>query len=34
MKISGTFLAEITPDISTANWVPEEWAADFDAIFS
>ncbi|MCA9734281.1 MAG: DUF4434 domain-containing protein [Calditrichae bacterium] len=32
MKISGTFLDEITHDIPSANWGPEEWAADFDAM--
>ena len=31
MKITGTFLDEITHDIPSANWGPEEWAADFDA---
>jgi hypothetical protein len=32
MKITGTFLDEITHDIPTANWGAEEWAADFDAM--
>lgn len=32
MRITGTFLDEITHDIPTANWGPEEWAADFDAM--
>ena len=32
MKITGTFLDEITGDIPTANWGPEAWAADFDAM--
>jgi hypothetical protein len=32
MKISGTFLDEITHDIPSANWGPAEWAADFDAM--
>lgn len=32
MKITGTFLDEITHDIPTANWGPREWAADFDAM--
>jgi hypothetical protein len=32
MKISGTFLDEITHDIPSHNWGPEEWAADFDAM--
>lgn len=32
MKITGTFLDEITHDIPSANWGSEEWAADFDAM--
>ena len=32
--ITGTFLDEITHDIPAANWGPEEWAADFDAMKS
>ena len=32
MKISGTFLDEITHDIPAQNWGPKEWAADFDAM--
>jgi hypothetical protein len=32
MKITGTFLDEITHDIPSANWGVEEWAADFDAM--
>ena len=32
MKISGTFLDEITHDIPSANWGPAEWAKDFDAM--
>jgi hypothetical protein len=32
MKITGTFLDEITHDIPSANWGPDEWAADFDAM--
>ncbi len=32
MKISGTFLDEITHDIPSHNWGPVEWAADFDAM--
>ena len=32
MKISGTFLDEITHDIPSHNWGPREWAADFDAM--
>ncbi len=34
MKITGTFLDEITHDIPSANWGPREWAADFDAMQS
>lgn len=30
MRISGTFLDEITHDIPSQNWGPAEWAADFD----
>ncbi len=32
MKITGTFLDEITHDIPSANWGAQEWAADFDAM--
>lgn len=32
MRITGTFLDEITFDIPSANWGPKEWAADFDAM--
>lgn len=32
MNISGTFLDEITHDIPSHNWGPEEWAVDFDAM--
>jgi hypothetical protein len=32
MKITGTFLDEITHDIPSQNWGPEEWARDFDAM--
>ena len=32
MKITGTFLDEITHDIPSNNWGAEEWAADFDAM--
>ena len=32
MKITGTFLDEISHDIPSSNWGPEEWAADFDAM--
>ncbi|MCC6546032.1 DUF4434 domain-containing protein, partial [Candidatus Sumerlaeota bacterium] len=30
--ITGTFLDEITHDIPSANWGPEEWAVDFAAM--
>ena len=30
MRITGTFLDEITHDIPCQNWGAEEWAADFD----
>jgi len=29
MRITGTFIDEITHDIPSQNWGPEEWAADF-----
>jgi hypothetical protein len=32
MRITGTFLDEITHDIPSQNWGPEEWAADFDVM--
>ncbi|RMH56318.1 MAG: DUF4434 domain-containing protein [Bacteroidetes bacterium] len=32
MRITGTFLDEITHDIPSQNWGPEEWARDFDAM--
>ena len=32
MKITGTFIDEITHDIPSANWGEAEWAADFDAM--
>ncbi|MBM4011744.1 MAG: DUF4434 domain-containing protein [Planctomycetes bacterium] len=32
MKITGTFLDEITHDIPPQNWGRKEWAADFDAM--
>jgi len=32
MKITGTFLDEITHDIPSASWGEAEWAADFDAM--
>ncbi len=34
MKITGTFLDEVTHDIPSANWAEKEWAADFDAMKS
>ena len=34
MKITGTFLDEITHDIPAQNWGPEEWARDFNAMKS
>jgi hypothetical protein len=32
MKITGTFIDEITHDIPSANWGEAEWAADFDTM--
>ncbi|NBB75172.1 MAG: DUF4434 domain-containing protein [Bacteroidetes bacterium] len=32
MRITGTFLDEITHDIPSQNWGPAEWARDFDAM--
>jgi len=32
MKVTGTFLDEITHDISSQNWSEEDWAKDFDAM--
>jgi hypothetical protein len=32
MRISGTFIDEITHDIPSQNWGPDEWAADFDVM--
>ena len=32
MRITGTFLDEITHDIPSQNWGPDEWARDFDAM--
>lgn len=32
MKITGTFLDEISLDIPSSNWGPKEWAKDFDAM--
>lgn len=34
MRITGTFLDEITHDIPSANWGSKEWAADFDAMMA
>jgi hypothetical protein len=34
MRITGTFLDEITHDIPTANWGPEEWTREFDTMQS
>ena len=32
LPITGTFLDEITVDIPSQNWGPDEWSADFDAM--
>ncbi|MEM7660410.1 MAG: DUF4434 domain-containing protein [Bacteroidota bacterium] len=32
LPITGTFLDEISHDIPSANWGPEEWRQDFDAM--
>jgi hypothetical protein len=32
MKITGTFLDEITHDIPSQNWSPADWRQDFDAM--
>jgi len=32
LPITGTFLNEITYDIPSQNWGPDEWRADFDAM--
>lgn len=32
MRITGTFLDEITHDIPSQNWGPREWEADFDVM--
>jgi len=32
MKITATFIDEISHDIPSANWGPKEWAKDFDAM--
>ncbi|MCE5340251.1 MAG: DUF4434 domain-containing protein [Planctomycetaceae bacterium] len=32
MQITGTFLDEISHDIPSANWGPEQWEKDFDAM--
>ena len=34
MKITGTFIDEISHDIPSANWGKSEWARDFDAMKS
>ena len=34
MKITVTFLDEITQDIPSANWGPDEWSRDFDAMWA
>ncbi len=34
MKITGTFLDEISLDIQSANWSPDDWRKDFDAMKS
>ncbi|MEM0961932.1 MAG: DUF4434 domain-containing protein [Bacteroidota bacterium] len=34
MQLTGTFLDEVTHDISAHNWGPDEWARDFDAMRS
>ncbi len=34
MKITGTFIDEITHDIPSQNWGPDEWAADFKVMRS
>ena len=32
LKITGTFIDEISHDIPSANWGPEDWQRDFDAM--
>ena len=32
MKITGTFIDEISHDIPSANWNPQQWSKDFDAM--
>lgn len=32
MRITGTFLDEITHDIPSQNWGPDEWSVDFDVM--
>ncbi len=32
MRITGTFIDEITHDIPSQNWGPQEWAADFETM--
>ena len=34
LKITGTFLDEISHDIPSANWGKKEWAKDFDVMKS
>ena len=34
MKITGTFLDEISHDIPSSNWGVKEWQKDFDAMKS
>ncbi|MCG8307791.1 MAG: DUF4434 domain-containing protein [Cytophagales bacterium] len=34
MKITGTFIDEISHDIPSANWGPEEWKKEFDVMKS
>ena len=34
MKITGTFLDEISHDIPSANWGPQEWKREFDLMSS
>jgi hypothetical protein len=34
LRITGTFLDEITHDIPSQNWGPEDWRRDFDAMRS
>jgi len=32
MRITGTFLDEVTHDIPSQNWGPDQWAADFEVM--